>query len=72
MQTKRHSVIEVVSNVGSGYFLAMVLNLLFLPLFVVQIANQDILTAALIGLVYMAVSMVRGFGFRRMFNRWAS
>lgn len=71
MQTKRNSAIETVMNVGSGYFIAMILNLTFLPLMVVYIAAQDIPAAAFIGLVYTFTSMLRSYIFRRWFNRWS-
>lgn len=68
-QSKKGSVIETVVNVGSGYFIALILNLLFLPLFAVQIVNQDFQTAAIIGVVYTVTSMIRSFLFRIMFNK---
>ena len=69
-QTITHSTVETISNVGTGYFTALILNLTFLPLLVVQIANQDIYTALIIGGVYTGVSMIRSFIFRRTFNKW--
>lgn len=69
-QTRKQSVVETVLNVGSGYFIAMALNLFFLPLFVVYIAAQDIGVAGFIGIVYTGVSMARSFVFRRLFNRF--
>jgi len=68
-QTKKGSIIETMLNVGSGYFLAMALNLYFLPHFATEIAPQSIVTAAMIGLVYTITSMIRSFTFRRMFNK---
>lgn len=70
MQTKKQSTIETVTNVGSGYFIAMGLNLFFLPHFVDGIVNQSIATAIIIGLVYTGTSMMRSFAFRRFFNRY--
>lgn len=68
MQTKKGSAFETILNVGSGYFTAFALNLFFLPLFAIQIANQDYMTAVIIGLVYTGVSMIRSFIFRRLFE----
>lgn len=68
-QTKKGSAVETVLNVGSGYFIALVLNLTFLPLFAVKIAEQDFISALIIGLVYTVTSMIRSFLFRRIFNK---
>lgn len=68
-QSKKHSTIETIANVGSGYFVAFGLNLTILPLFIVGITEQNVMTAVIIGIIYTGVSMVRSFGFRRLFNR---
>jgi len=68
-QTIKGSTVETISNVGTGYFIGFILNLTFLPLLVVQITNQDMYTALLIGGVYTGVSMIRSFIFRRAFNK---
>ena len=68
-QSKKHSVIETIVNVGSGYFVAFALNLTVLPLFVTGIVEQSITTAGIVGVIYTGVSMLRSFGFRRLFNR---
>jgi len=49
--------------------MAMALNLYFLPYFADEIAQQSIVTAAMIGVVYTITSMIRSFTFRRMFNK---
>jgi uncharacterized membrane protein len=69
-QSKKHSTIETVVNVGSGYFVAFGLNLTVLPFFVDGITEQSITTAVIIGVIYTGVSMIRSFMFRRLFNRW--
>jgi len=68
-QTKKGSAIETILNVGSGYFISMIINLTFLPFFIVKIAEQDVITAAFIGVVYTITSMVRSYLFRRVFNK---
>ena len=68
-QTKRNSTIEVAVNTISGFFIAMVLNLFFLPHFAEGIVNQSIGTAVIIGIVYTLVSYIRSYGFRRFFNK---
>lgn len=69
-QRKNHSAIETVLNVGSGYFIAMTLNIFFLPHFVQGIIEQSIYTAIIIGLVYTGISMVRSYIFRRAFTHF--
>jgi len=69
-QIKKHSTIETVVNVGSGYFVAFGLNLTVLPFFVDGITEQSMVSAGVIGVIYTSVSMLRSFMFRRVFNRW--
>jgi len=68
-QSSKGSAVETILNVGSGYFIAMALNLYFLPHFINGIVEQSILIAAMIGLVYTITSMIRSFVFRRLFNK---
>lgn len=67
-QTRKQSTIETITNVGTGYFISMALNIFFLPFFVEGIIEQSIVTATIIGIVYTGTSMVRSFAFRRLFN----
>lgn len=67
-QSKKDSSIETVTNVGSGFFVALALNLTFLPLVTDGIAQQSLSIAVVIGVVYTSVSMGRSFLFRRIFN----
>lgn len=69
-QSNRKSGIETVVNVGSGYFVAMGLNLFILPEFAEGIIQQSIFTAGVIGLIYTGVSMARSFAFRRIFEKY--
>tara|TARA_R110002020_G_scaffold233_4_gene1212 strand:- start:3625 stop:3867 length:243 start_codon:yes stop_codon:yes gene_type:complete len=68
MQTKKDSLIETLFSVGTGAFIAFLLNLFFLPLFVDDIANRVLTTALLISVFYTSVSMTRSFIFRRIFT----
>jgi hypothetical protein len=68
-QNRRLSVIETISNVGSGYFIAFGLNLTVLPLFIDGISRQAIDTAIIIGVIYTGLSMIRSYIFRRVFNK---
>jgi len=68
-QTHKYSAIETVTNIGLGYFVAFGLNLTILPFFTNGINEGNIITAAIIGVIYTGFSMVRSFIFRRMFNK---
>ena len=70
-QTKISSAVETISSVGVGYSISLMLNLYFLPLFVVDISNQILSTAIIIGLVYTVVSLIRSYCFRRFFEKRA-
>lgn len=66
MQSRRLSLIEVVSNVVTGFFVSMaVWQLIAAPLFgyEVTIADNFALTS-----IFTAVSIARGYLFRRLFN----
>ena len=54
---------------GSGWFIAFILNLTILPFFVTGITNQSIYIAVIIGIIYTSVSMLRSFIFRRIFSK---
>ena len=69
MQSVKISTVETVLNVGSGFFVAMALNIFFLPFFAQDISNQVITSAIIIGVTYTGVSMVRSFLFRRAFAK---
>ena len=68
MQSKKESLLETFLSVGAGFFIALLLNLYMLPLFVSDISNQVLSTAIVIGVIYTTVSMVRSYLFRRAFN----
>jgi hypothetical protein len=67
MQTRIHSAIEIALSTLVGYVVAVGLQCLVFPMFGIYIAfaaqNQ-------IGLVFTAVSLIRGYVMRRAFNAW--
>ncbi|MBP0714847.1 hypothetical protein ABXK61_16195 [Burkholderia sola] len=66
-QTKRGSFIEALTNTAIGYLINYTANLLIFPLFGMHIsATANIL----LGLIYTAISIVRGYVLRRFFNRF--
>ena len=66
MQTKLQSLIESITNILIGYFVAIASQLAVFPLFGINIPLSDNL---LIGVWFTAVSIVRGYAVRRYFNR---
>lgn len=65
-QTRRHSAIESVANVAIGYGVAIGSQLAIFPMFGIHIPLADNL---LIGLWFTAISIVRSYALRRLFNR---
>ena len=67
MQSKRGSLIEAIINVVVGYMVAVVTNMVVLPLFDIHVGLGDNM---LIGLIFTAVSLGRSYLLRRIFNRY--
>ena len=65
-QTRRMSLVEAVANVVIGYVLAVATQMVVFPLFGIRIALSDDLAIAA---VFAAVSLLRGFVLRRVFER---
>ena len=66
MQSKRQSALESITNVAIGYLVSVSANILILPMFGYAVSIADSFG---IGLVFTAVSLVRGYALRRLFNR---
>lgn len=66
MQSKRLSLVEAVSNTLVGYGVNFTANLLIFPLFGMHISLKD---NFVMGLIYTAISIIRGYILRRSFNR---
>lgn len=66
MQSKRLSLIEAISNTLVGYGVNFTANLLIFPLFGMHISLKD---NFIMGLIYTAISIIRGYILRRSFNR---
>ena len=65
MQTKTQSLIESIINVATGYSVALASQLLIFPVFGIHIALSDNI---LIGAFFTAISIVRSYFVRRLFN----
>ena len=65
MQSKRESLIEKLTNVGIGWFISFIANMLVLPLFGYNINLTD---GVLISIIFTIISIIRGYVVRRWFN----
>ena len=65
MQSKRESMIETLTNVGIGWFISFIANMLVLPLFGYNINLTD---GVLISIIFTVISIIRGYVVRRWFN----
>jgi hypothetical protein len=68
MQSKIMSAVEASTNVLIGYLVSVAANLVILPLFGYNVTVAD---SFAIGLAFTAVSLVRSYILRRVFN-WIS
>tara|TARA_R100001463_G_C3505876_1_gene219551 strand:+ start:56 stop:271 length:216 start_codon:yes stop_codon:yes gene_type:complete len=67
MQSKKRSFIEAVTNVLVGYLVAVISNLIVLPLFGYQVSLFD---GFAIGVVFTVISLIRSYVIRRLFNKY--
>ena len=65
MQTKTQSLIEACANVAIGYVVALMAQLIVFPVLGIAVALSQNL---LIGAIFTAVSLLRSYLVRRMFN----
>ena len=66
-QSKRGSLIEAVTNTVVGYGLAVATQFAVFPVFGLRVGVVEDLG---LGLIFAAVSLIRGYALRRLFNRW--
>ncbi|MFN3993977.1 MAG: hypothetical protein ACK4IU_13830 [Tabrizicola flagellatus] len=66
-QSRRMSMVEAATNVIFGYALAVGMQIVVFPVFGIHIALDDQLA---IGLAFTAISLVRGYVLRRLFERF--
>lgn len=65
MQSKRGTLVEVFINVGSGYLIALLTQMVVFPIFDIQTSVSDNITIASI---FTIISIIRGYIVRRCFN----
>jgi hypothetical protein len=64
-QSRAHSAVEAVANVAIGYGVAVASQIVILPMFGVHLPLADNLA---IGAWFTAISLVRSYAVRRLFN----
>lgn len=67
MQTRRQSLIEVLTGILVGYVIAILANHFILPRFSSTLP-LSIQANLCVGLIYTILSLVRGYSLRRLFN----
>jgi len=67
MQSRRHSLLESVTNVALGYLVAVGSQLIIFPLFSIRIPLRDNFA---IGAYFTVISLLRSYTIRRLFNAW--
>ena len=65
MQSKRASLIETCINVGTGFIVSLIIQLLVFPLYGIQITLASNLE---INLIFTIAAIAREYGIRRFFN----
>jgi hypothetical protein len=66
-QSRKLSVIEVVSNVGSGYLINLGIQIMIFPFFDVHIS---VASNVLLTCIFTVSSLFRGYVVRRLFNNF--
>jgi hypothetical protein len=66
MQSKTHSIIESITNVVVGYFVALASQIIIFPLFGIHATIKDNIY---IGLWFTVISIARSYLLRRIFTR---
>ena len=65
MQTRKMSLVETSVSTAIGYSVATIANFYVLPLFGAPVSWGS---ASWIGVIFTAISMIRGYFVRRLFN----
>lgn len=66
MQSKKFSLIESLTNVAAGYFVALASQIVIFPFFGIHATLRD---NVMIGAWFTVISIARSYILRRVFNR---
>ena len=67
--SKKKSMLETISDITLGFLLFLPDNFFVLPLFVEQIASQDLIGMLTISSIYTVIAIARKYSLRRWFER---
>ena len=67
--SKKKSMVETVTDITLGFLLFLPVNFFVLPLFVEQIASQDVIGMLTISSIYTVIAIARKYSLRRWFER---
>tara|TARA_Y100001951_G_C11266401_1_gene255835 strand:+ start:310 stop:537 length:228 start_codon:yes stop_codon:yes gene_type:complete len=67
--SKKKSMLETISDITLGFLLFLPVNFFVLPLFVEQIASQDVIGMLTISSIYTVIAIARKYSLRRWFER---
>ena len=67
--SKKKSMVETISDITIGFLLFLPVNFFVLPLFVEQIASQDVIGMLTISSIYTVIAIARKYSLRRWFER---
>ena len=66
MQSKKHSLVESITNTFIGFFVSLLIQVVLYPIMDIPVTfGQNIL----ITMIFTIVSIIRGYVIRRWFNR---
>ena len=68
LDSNKKSIVETVVDIVIGFLLFLPVNFFVLPLFVDQIANQEITGVLSISCIYMSIALIRKYTLRRWFE----
>jgi hypothetical protein len=68
LDSKKKSLVETIADITLGFLLFLPVNFFVLPLFVDQIASQDVLGMLTISLIYTTIALARKYTIRRWFE----
>jgi hypothetical protein len=66
-QSRAMSIVEAATNVVVGYVLAIMTQIVVFPWLGIEAALHEHLA---IGLIFVGISLTRGYLLRRLFERW--
>lgn len=66
MQTKRHSIIESITNTTVGFIISLLVQMVVYPVMGIKVTISENL---IITVVFTIVSILRGYALRRLFNK---